>query len=151
MDNVFRSLLIASSLILASCGEYDDEYYQQPEEEREERGTFETRLNDNLLIAGEECVVNQSILVGGRNYICEEDNMLITLDDVNTCSFGRCGSRVEPFLGTIDPAFSDSSFDYFDINPMTPLSRPRIGTLNSVFVRRDRNGVMDVVFRDDII
>jgi hypothetical protein len=136
-------------LLLIACSEggggYDGSSRgepSQPEQEIEAQD-FSTRLNDQLLISGDNCDGGETIEIGGRELVCSSNQWLITIDNVNTCSpSGDCTeSEVDSMIGEVRQA-EDTNPDYifYEIIPVTEITLEQQNILNQVQVRSDVSG-----------
>lgn len=139
--------MILSLVALVSCGNDDDDdddlvNVQLPQEE--EVGTFSTRLNNNLLIAGTRCEGSETTTdSSGTEVNCAKDEWLITLDNVNVCTDdGLCTEvAVLPFVAELDRVdrvdVPDSTF--FEIDPISAVTPAQENEIGKYLVRFDLN------------
>lgn len=149
-NNFVLSLLL---LLAVACG--DDGYgggssrSDPPQtEEVTEPVDFSTRLNNQLLIAGENCSGGETTEVNGERVICSSNQWLITIDNVNTCSpSGACTEvGIFPIIGEVQQNdIVDPTFRFFTIIPRSEITIQQQNILNDVQVRSDLSGGNAVV------
>ena len=73
---------------------------------------FRTRLSSSLLVSGEICQGDETILVENVFYECDARQYLVRIDNVNTCdSSGNCtGFEVKPFIADLVKLFTGQLF-----------------------------------------
>lgn len=149
-----KLILLLFLLLAIACG--DDGYgggssrsSPPPEtEETIEPVDFSTRLNNQLLIAGENCSGGETTEVNGERVICSSNQWLITIDDVNTCSAsGACTEvGIFPIIGEVQEIdINDPIFRFFAIIPRSEITIQQQNILNDVQVRSDLSGGNAVV------
>ncbi len=142
-------LLFFMFLYCAGCGQADSNH--QLGEEREEDNSlpdFSTRLTNNLLIAGDQCLGNESTESEGQTYNCESTEWLITVDNINTCTPEGCTEVfVPPVIGILVPTSSQDDTDFFEIEESIPVREGVSAILESVTVRFRPNEAPLVLFK----
>lgn len=125
-------------VFLNACSERVSSNHQLGEEREEDNSLpdFSTRLNNTLLIAGEQCSGDESTVSQGQIFNCESTEWLITVDDINICSPEGCTEvEVVPVIGILVPTSSQGDTDFFDIEASIPVDANITNTLRQVTVR----------------
>lgn len=148
MLNRFPFLIILS-LFVYSCGS-DDDSSSIPEEEVALARNFSTRLDNDLLVEGNECKGGETTEFDTRTYTCQVGQWLMVLDNQNICTDdGACTeiyvSPVIALLKSIDNP--DDDYIYNVIQPVSPVSEKQLEVIRDVYVRYDFNGNTEAVKR----
>lgn len=110
--------------------------------------SFSTRLRNDLLISGTKCRGGESADFRGQSYICEREQWLIIIDNLNSCSPEGCTEvEVQPFIVSLLIESSDRLNRFFVIYPDIPVSQQTEDILESVLVRVNNSSQADIVFR----
>lgn len=112
--------------------------------------TFNTRLTPTLLVSGEICQGDETILVDNIFYNCDPLQYLVKIDNVNTCdSSGRCtGFEIKPFIADLIKNSTETpGFSVFDIDQDSPTTGEQEDVLDTVGVKSDVNGNAFVFFK----
>lgn len=141
--------------LLAACGsDNDDESSNDRSPQEEQAQDFSTRLSNTLLISGTKCNGTETTEYNGQTFVCERDEWLITIDNVNSCDpQGACTEvGVVPIVAELDltDIVSVPEYGYFEIDPDSPVTADQQAILNNVLVRFDLNGETEVVNRSDL-
>lgn len=109
---------------------------------------FNTRLTNELQISGTKCLGHEVADAEGVTYICEENQWLVIVDHVNTCTPEGCTEvAISPTIAELLPATGDSINAFFEIAPVIPVSGETAANLERVLLRVDNTGQPTVVFR----
>lgn len=143
------TLLLMMFFYCAGCGQADSNH--QMGEQREEDNSlpdFNTRLTNNLLIAGDQCAGTESTESEGQTFNCESTEWLITVDNINTCTPEGCTEIfVPPIIGILVPTSSQGNTSFFDIEESIPVREGVSAILESVTVRFRPNEAPLVLFK----
>lgn len=113
--------ILISLFIFSGCGDdYSGSSRSPTAEEAEARfpDNFSTRLNNELLVAGTRCNGGETTEINGQVTMCEQNQWLITVDNVNTCTDDGVCTKIfsPPFIGNIlRQEETDINFSYFDL------------------------------------
>lgn len=137
-------------MMLISCG--DESAYSNRPTQLETTPIsfteFDTRLSNNLRISGTQCFGGEVVDYGGRTYICERENWLVVIDNINTCSAEGCTEvKVQPVTASLNVFSGDSSTAIYEITPAFELSPEQEEILEGVGVRTRENTEPTVVYR----
>lgn len=124
--------------------------HQQQEQFAPTPDFFRTRLNNSLLVSGEICLGDETIMVENIAYPCEARQYLIKIDNVNSCdSDGNCsGFSVRPFIADLVKVSTETPGNsIFDINPASPTTNEQENILETIGVSSDLNGNGSVFFK----
>lgn len=145
----FPFLLILSLLVFHSCGR-DDDNSSIPEEEVALARNFSTRLDNDLLVEGNECKGGETTEFDMQTYTCEVGQWLMVLDNQNICTDdGVCTEiYVAPVIGVLESIDNpDDDYIYNVIQPVSPVSEKQQEVIRNVYVRYDFNGNTEAVKR----
>lgn len=104
---------------------------------------FSTRLNNRLLIAGDRCQGGESLdLPDGETQICNTDQWLVVVDNVNTCTTdGACTEvGILPIIANLRKATGS----FYDILAASPTSDNIRSILGDHWVRFEPNRTPEV-------
>jgi hypothetical protein len=138
--------------LIISCGGditgYSNDELGEQRQEDSGLPDFSTRLTNNLLIEGERCRGGEATESEGQVFICEADQWLITVDNINTCTPEGCTDiKVIPIIAQLIGVSTQGNTDFFDIAPAIPVSEQVDDTLENVTVRFRSNEVPLVLFK----
>ncbi len=111
---------------------------------------FSTRLTNTLLVSGEICRGDETIVVDNVTYECEAKQYLIRIDNVNTCSSaGVCTNfAVSPIIADLVKASTETpNFSVFDIDADSPTESDEEEVIDVVSVKTDVLGNAFVFFK----
>jgi hypothetical protein len=153
-----NAVLIMTLLnLLIACGSDDDDdaMAQLPGNDSEQEEStdcpvasdFNTRLSENLLIAGKKCVGGETTTVISSNgemqiFICQSEQWLVTFDYINTCTpEGLCTEvGVFPVVANLEPnsnseAPEECFFNFIPVSPVSPQQLPYIEQYQVRFIQ----------------
>lgn len=138
-------VLFLTLLSLASCGEdysggdRDEAPTQQEETFGIRPQSFSTRLSPTLLIAGVKCRGDETTEPNGNGVICQAEQYLISVDNVNICTNGICTNNVvTPIVGElIDTNARTPGFTVYEIDAKSPVTTIQENILKTVIVTSD--------------
>lgn len=143
--------ILISLFILVACGDdnftggtrFEDPSDAELEQQAPAPQAFRTRLNNTLLIDGEICRGDETILVNGELMTCPAGQYLVHVDDVNRCEpAGICTDFEVPgiFAVLVNTNADTSGTSVFDINPTSPTTSTQDEILENAGVITDING-----------
>lgn len=139
-------VLILMSVLTTGCGDSEvgrRMILPQTEQETVLPDDFSTRLNSTLLVGGRRCLGNETTEINGQVFLCQSDQWLITVDNINTCDeSGTCTQVPSPsFIGKLEKiSESDEDFNFWNIISIAGASPLQLQLLAHVSVRALSDG-----------
>jgi len=131
-----QKLLITCAIVsLLSCNKADtDELAVAGNQEREVHSRFSTRLNNQLMISGQECAGHESVWFKEEQYYCSEGQWLVVVDNANNCNQeGVCTEiAVEPSIMKLHAGHGRL---HHSLIPISPLRNDQRYWVRRVWVR----------------
>jgi hypothetical protein len=142
--------------LLVSCaddiagGGYDTTIDQENEEDFPAPlpfTSYSTRLSNNLLISATACTGRETAVFEGRSFICQANQWLTVVDEINSCTPDGCTDVVvQPTITGLVEQGGDINNRFFQIRLNIPGSDRTQNILEDVLLRVDSLGNPTVIF-----
>lgn len=122
--------------------------------------SFSTQITNQLFVGGNRCRGNERVQVDNNGdpatFLCQRDQWLVTVDDVNVCDNADTCDRptsVAPFIANLrrEQGSFGTGIEVFHIRPASPVSNAVNDVVNTYVVRFNRRDHPEVVRQDQAV